>query len=49
MSTNAFFVKLSDHMESIALVPERPVIMADSNIHVDVAGDRDANKQQDST
>ena len=40
--------ELSDYMESIILAPEKLVIMADSNIHVDVAGDRDANKQQDS-
>ena len=48
VSTNAFFAVLSDYMESIILAPEKLVIMADSNIHVDVAGDRDANKQQDS-
>ena len=48
VSTNAFFAVLSDYMESIILAPENLVIMADSNIHVDVAGDRDANKQQDS-
>ena len=48
VSTNAFFVELSDHVEFIVLAPEKLVIMADSNIHVDVAGDRDANKQQDS-
>ena len=48
VSANVFFVELSDHMESIILSPEKLVIMADSNTHVDVAGDMDANKQQDS-
>ena len=47
LSTNAFFAELSDYMESIVLAPEKLVIMGYSNIHVDVAGDRDASKLDD--
>ena len=47
VSTNAFFAEFSDNMESIILAAERLVIVGDFNIHVDVAGDRDASKLQD--
>ena len=47
VSTNAFFAEFSDYMESIILAPEKLVIMGDFNIHVDVAGDKDASKLQD--
>ena len=47
LSTNAFFAEFSDNMESIILAAEKLVIVGDFNIHVDVAGDRDASKLQD--
>ena len=47
VSTNAFFAEFSDNMESIILAAEKLVIVGDFNIHVDVAGDRDASKLQD--
>ena len=47
VSTKAFFAEFSDNMESIILAAEKLVIVGDFNIHVDVAGDRDASRPQD--
>ena len=44
VSTNASLEEVS---ESIILAAEKLVIVGDFNIHVDVAGDRDASKLQD--
>ena len=45
MST--FFVEFADYVETIPLSNEELLILGDFNIHIDVAGDSDANKLSD--
>ena len=45
MST--FFAEFGDYVETILLSNEQLLTLGDFNIHIDVAGDSDANKLSD--
>ena len=47
VTTSTFFAEFADYVETILLSKEGLLILGDFNIHIDVAGDSDANKLSD--
>ena len=47
VTTSTFFAEFADYVETILLSKKELLILGDFNIHIDVAGDSDANKLSD--
>ena len=47
VAMSTFFAEFADYVETILLSNEQLLILGDFNIHIDVAGDSDANKLSD--
>ena len=47
VTTSTFFAEFADYVETILLSKEELLILGDLNIHINVAGDSDANKLSD--